>query len=106
MEHVEKAAEAIQRADELRSDLVTMLRTDTIVAETEIIDLERVATKIVVPESTRNSAVACSIPDFPLRRRGKVLGWGWRASAKSRQLTVGRSEFMTPMYLTGRSSRS
>jgi len=42
MGHVEKAAEAIDRVDELRDDLVTTLRTGEIVSETERIELESV----------------------------------------------------------------
>ena len=42
MGHVEKAAEAIERVDELRDDLVTTLRTGEIVSETERIELESV----------------------------------------------------------------
>lgn len=42
MEHVEKAAEAIDRVDELRDDLVTTLRTGEIVSGTERIELESV----------------------------------------------------------------
>lgn len=42
MEHVEKAAEAIERVDELRDDLVTTLRTGEIVSETEHIELASV----------------------------------------------------------------
>jgi len=42
MEHVEQAAEAIDRVDELREDLVTTLRTGEIVSETERIELESV----------------------------------------------------------------
>jgi PAS domain S-box-containing protein len=42
MEHVEKAAEAIDRVDELRDDLVTTLRTGEFVSETERIELESV----------------------------------------------------------------
>lgn len=40
LEHVEKAAEVIQRVADRRSNLVTILRSDGVVAETEIIDLE------------------------------------------------------------------
>ncbi|WP_153952657.1 PAS domain S-box protein [Halosegnis longus] len=39
MEHVRKAAEAIDRVDELRDDFVTTLRTGEIVSETERIEL-------------------------------------------------------------------
>lgn len=42
MEHVEKAAEAIDRVDGLRHDLVTTLRTGEIISETERIELESV----------------------------------------------------------------
>lgn len=42
MNHVEKAAEAIDRVDQLRTDLVTTLRTGEIVAETERTGLEPV----------------------------------------------------------------
>jgi len=42
MGHVEKAAEAIERVDELRDDLVTTLRTGEIVSETERIKIEPV----------------------------------------------------------------
>jgi len=42
MGHVEKAAEAIDRVDELRDDLVTTLRTGEIVSETERIELESI----------------------------------------------------------------
>jgi len=42
MGHVAKAAEAIDRVDQLRTDLLTTLRTGEIVAETEQTDLESV----------------------------------------------------------------
>jgi len=40
IEHIKKAADALERVDELRSDLVTTLRTGEIVVETEQVDLE------------------------------------------------------------------
>jgi len=68
MDHVAKAVEAVRRVDQLRTDLVTTLRTGEIVAETERTDLESVVsdaratvdpprtTSIVIEENVRIEA--------------------------------------------------